>query len=390
MADQKPDSQIDATDFVLSALAGEALAARDAVYINTADGKFYKCDADDPAKVGFVGFVVAAAASGATAYVSHYSHLGGFSGLTINAPYYLSSTAGAVTATKPTHPAIPKIVGWGASATVMRIYRGTTKRRLQFDAAGVNLGDNTTRYDITAIGGGIFRYTWDGTGTNPVINATTFPIGSGISFRTQNFTAANNGEFIVVGSGANYVEVSNPLGVAENDKTVGTGNVRAAQTYTKPASLIRARVQLVGGGSNGSNERDSDSTEVGGSGGDSAGYVMKEYNGVDLPSSVAMRVGFRGEDSAFATTLLAKADRTASGGDLNLYGQSGLRDPYGRGGFGGNTPLGTGGVGTSSNDTNGDNAVGYGSGGGGASVSSTPSGIGGLGAPGVIIIEDEY
>ena len=51
----KTAQTIAASDFVIVTTAGEALSARDAVYISSTDGKAYKCDADDTTKLAFRG-----------------------------------------------------------------------------------------------------------------------------------------------------------------------------------------------------------------------------------------------------------------------------------------------------------------------------------------------
>jgi len=91
---------------------------------------------------------------------------------------------------------------------------------------GNRVGSSTTQFDITNPAGTTFRYTYDGTGTDPVINATTFPIGSSVVVSAQNFNVANNGTFTITGSGANYFEVTNAIGVVESNKTIGTGYIR--------------------------------------------------------------------------------------------------------------------------------------------------------------------
>lgn len=93
------------------------------------------------------------------------------------------------------------------------------------------VGDATTQFDITEPVADTIRYTWDSTGTNPNISATTAPIGSYVYLNAQNFTAANNGVFVVTGSGANYFEVTNTSGVVESNKTIGTGSMYL--NYTK-------------------------------------------------------------------------------------------------------------------------------------------------------------
>ncbi len=86
-------------------------------------------------------------------------------------------------------------------------------------------GDTTTQFDITNPAGTTFRYTWDTTGTDPAITAITFPIGTSVVVNIANASAANNGTFTVTGSGANYFEVTNPLGVVESNKTIGGGSL---------------------------------------------------------------------------------------------------------------------------------------------------------------------
>jgi hypothetical protein len=95
--------------------------------------------------------------------------------------------------------------------------------------ASNNYGAASTRFDITNPAGTTFRYTYDGTGTDPNINATTLPVGSELTIFSSNFNAANTTAasrpvFTVTGSGANYFEIDNPTpGVVESDKTIGSG-----------------------------------------------------------------------------------------------------------------------------------------------------------------------
>lgn len=81
-------------------------------------------------------------------------------------------------------------------------------------------GSATTRYDITNPAGTTFRYTYDGTGTNPNITALNYPIGGIVVIADTDFNANNEGTFTITGSGANYFEVTNAGGVAESDKVI--------------------------------------------------------------------------------------------------------------------------------------------------------------------------
>lgn len=94
-----------------------------------------------------------------------------------------------------------------------------------YTATYVTVGSSTTQFDITNPAGATFRYTFDGTGTDPSISAATFPIGSFVLIAAQNFTTANNGLFVVTGVGTNYFEVTNASGVVESNKTIGTGYI---------------------------------------------------------------------------------------------------------------------------------------------------------------------
>lgn len=119
----KTGEQILATDFVLSTTAGEALSARDACYISTADGKAYKCDADDLTKIDFVGFAQEAAALNASVNLLISGLAGGFT-LTRNEDYFLSSVAGEITTTPP---ALAVKVGKAISTSVLRILPAAVK-----------------------------------------------------------------------------------------------------------------------------------------------------------------------------------------------------------------------------------------------------------------------
>lgn len=97
----------------------------------------------------------------------------------------------------------------------------------QYLCKAYDITSSTTRFDITNPSGSTFRYTYDGTGTDPNISATNPETSDVVVINGENFTAANNGTFTVTGSGTNYFEVTNASGVAENDKTLGsTGYIR--------------------------------------------------------------------------------------------------------------------------------------------------------------------
>jgi hypothetical protein len=96
-----------------------------------------------------------------------------------------------------------------------------------------NVGDSSTQFDITHSGTTAI-YTFDTTGTDPALSATWPRIGDIVVFNAQNFNAANNGCFVVTGSAANVIQVTNAAYVDESNKTIGTGSIvllRPAPVY---------------------------------------------------------------------------------------------------------------------------------------------------------------
>ena len=85
------------------------------VYINSSDSEAYKTDADASGKLKFFGFAITNSTDGNSIKIQVTGVVGGFSGLTVDAIYYLSTTAGEITATAPSSLAIP--VAQSISAT---------------------------------------------------------------------------------------------------------------------------------------------------------------------------------------------------------------------------------------------------------------------------------
>lgn len=91
-------------------------------------------------------------------------------------------------------------------------------------------GSSTTQFNITHVSGNDYKYTWNGTGTNPNITALTIPKGSRIVIFSSNFNVANQNSsavpwFDVINSGSGFFDVTNPAGVAESGKAIGTGSI---------------------------------------------------------------------------------------------------------------------------------------------------------------------
>ncbi len=125
-------------------------------------------------------------------------------------------------------------VASGTSSTIVKSDTSTTWLQDGFDSEAVTtIGSGTSQFDISNTAGNTYRYTWDGVGTDPAITSTTVPVGTYILIGGQNFNTANNGLFVVTGSGTSYFEVTNASGVPETDKTLGSGYI-----YTKYKKIL--------------------------------------------------------------------------------------------------------------------------------------------------------
>lgn len=111
-----------ASDLDVIATAGEALAAGDVVYLSDGSGsrtpgRWYKGDADltyASTAALMIGMVSSAIASGANGFVRLQGRVTGLSGLTAGTEYFVSGTAGTLTATAPTNA---RFVGVADSTT---------------------------------------------------------------------------------------------------------------------------------------------------------------------------------------------------------------------------------------------------------------------------------
>ena len=383
-----------ASDLAIPITAGEALSVRDAVYIDAVDGKAYKCDADDLTKIGFAGFVLVAAAANAATSILPDGILGGFSGLTVGSYYYISTTAGAITATKPANY---KIVAQAVTSSIVKIYRGLTVRTRTYETVQ-RFGGTSSQFDIKNPSGTTFRYTFDLTGYDPLITSSNPTIGTILDIQAAGFAAGNKGIFVVTGSGTNYFEVTNVSGVVESNKTIGGGYIAVAYQWQKPAGLLYIDIEVQGGGASG----DSDSSTSTGGGGGGGGYSKKRLYASELGATEYVTIGnggvwnvsrFSGGNSSFgshatANGAVGQGGGAASGGDINITGgdggggagtsgsSGGLRQD-----FGGQSFLGHFGIGTTSG---GLSAIGYGAGGGGGETA------GGSGGQGIVIVTEYY
>lgn len=95
----------------ITGTAGEALSAREIAYLSDGSGgltagRWYKTDADNDyssSTAGTIAAVTADVASGETGTFRLEGRLAGYTALSAGADYYVSATAGGITATAPTN-----------------------------------------------------------------------------------------------------------------------------------------------------------------------------------------------------------------------------------------------------------------------------------------------
>lgn len=446
---------ITVTSVIVTGTAGEDVGVGNVVYLKSSDGKWYKTDADTEATVNQVQLGIAQSTATTNNAITSGVMIKGIdsnqSGGTAGQIGYVGNTAGSIITSPGT---VAKAIGnfktttdfyfdpafydvpldrekaamaggstFGTpSSTNKYITQDYNKSAtglpvlVQKTTAGTSRGDNTTRFDITLVSGTTYRYTWDGTGTDPSISAATMPVGSVVDCQGSNFAAGNKGLFVVTASATNSFDVTNASGVAENDKTLGTGTLvtgsAANCSYSVPSTVKYIILELVGPGAPG----ESGSTMVGGAGGSSGGYLKKTIARASLAATEYFMVGpaltktlidnqtsntrtvftlagtYIAAGASKSTITVAGLGGTATGGDINLTGR-----PGGQGqndadlgssamaGVGGSSQYGTGGL--AATNTNGGAASGYGSGGGGASGNAT---TGGACTGGCIVINEFY
>ena len=130
------------------------------VYQNTSDNEVYACDADVSTALEFIGFAISDGTNGNPIIVQHTGTVGGFSGLTEGARYYVQDAAGTIGTSKGTYEVF---VGIAISETELfiikapsdRIYRNGTATRDFITASGTQniahgLGKAPKKIKLTA------------------------------------------------------------------------------------------------------------------------------------------------------------------------------------------------------------------------------------------------
>ena len=251
---------------------------------------------------------------------------------------------------------------------------------------------------------------------------------SGLLSIPANSTAASAVRlFEDTDNGTNRIDIKAPAAIA-SDSTLTlpsiTGTISlstytiqvftSSGTYTKPAGLTFAKVTVVGGGGGGGGSNGANATGGGGSGG---GAAIKIIAAASLGATETVTCGAGGTagantggtggsggTSSFGSHCSAtgggagvgatgnagysNASGTGSSGDLNMSGGLGMiGDPVSTySGSGGSSILGGGGRG-GLGGAGSTPAAGYGGGGGGGAALLA---LGGVGAAGVVIVEEFY
>lgn len=344
---------------IVAGTAGETVVAGNLVYLLNTDGRWWKVDTDTESTVK--NRLLGIAQGGGTAGVAI---TGGVltsgldtkqSGLTIGTYYYAGATAGAISSTVS-----GRVVGQARTAT-----------QLHFDPAGI------------ASSTALLRFGNNFTGTNSFSATTTFGTSTAVFGSTRAFEIGLNKQIIT---------------------TTGTS------TFGVPTGIKKLWVEAVGAGGQGGNCSAGGTTGSGGGGGGAGGYAQEIVN-VSATTTFKVHVGATpGQSTRFGEGIgiflsatggasgaetTSGAGGTATGGDLNINGGKGApgsadsddasADP--NGGMGASTMYGSGGAGASyaGSSVIGNNAVGYGSGGGGAVCSNGSAGASN-GTQGIIIV----
>lgn len=341
---------------IITGNAGATVATGTVVYRSLSDGEWYAADVDVPGTFTdrLIGITQGAGTDGNA--IANGVLISGLdsnqTGLSANAFYFLSSTAGGVqTAT---------------SSQMIGVAKSTTELIL-----APHILDTYNGYSTTYAGNNTH------TGTNSFSATSTF---TGPAVFSDSLS-----------------------GHASTTFTVYT----ASTTWSKPDGLEYIEVWVCGGGGGGGSVTSSGGSSDGGGGAGACSFEQLTASELSATTSVQIGVGLggvaqtTGETSFFGDFLSATGGSgasgttgagggTASGGDLNLNGgtgQNGTTDNAdgGTGGGGGSSFFGQGGLGATNSD--GGAGTNYGGGGGGSSDTDSSAKTGGSGGQGVVTIK---
>ncbi len=356
-----------------------AVSARDCLVLSNGDGsrtagQWYRCDADDAdvsARPEFVGFAVNAISASGSGLIRIKGAMGSFSGLTAGSTYYMSGTAGSITATVPT-TTYPRIVGVASSSTVLDIaprqpiaLDNTTTKTTTYTALVTDqqiLANSASDFTITlyAATGNVGRRLFIkniSTGDLTISRAGSDTIDglTSIILRTQYDWA-----ILEVSTASTWSVVARSV-----DFQVFTAT--GANTWTRPAGAKFVEVVVVaGGGGGGSGRRGAaGSARVGGQGGAGGGWARQVFLASLLSATETATVGAGGAGGAAVSADNTNGNAGTTGGNSSFGAW--LRATGGTAGDGG----------TNTTPTTTTAGFGLSDGGGGGRVSGSSDGIGG-------------
>lgn len=129
--------------YIVTLLLGENIAGATLpvpAYVKVSDGALYKCDGNDQATLEFQGFVIDTDITGNAVQFQTSGVVGGFSGLTIGARYYVQDTVGTIGTTIGTYEVY---VGIAISATQIFIDKGP-RAQMQYMGSAAESGGSIT------------------------------------------------------------------------------------------------------------------------------------------------------------------------------------------------------------------------------------------------------
>jgi hypothetical protein len=145
-------------DLDITGTAGEALTAGEVVYLSDGTGaltagRWYRADADNAyssSTAGMIGMVPASIASGDSGAIRISGRVTGLGGLTAGITYYVSATAGALTATAPSHIRFVGVADSTTSIIIAPVAAQTTVQRGPQGRLTLTSGTAVTSGDVTA------------------------------------------------------------------------------------------------------------------------------------------------------------------------------------------------------------------------------------------------
>jgi hypothetical protein len=295
------------------------------------------------------------------------------------------------TATRPASPVAGQ-AGFNTTIGAMETYTGSAWSTSDLPATGASgnflqsTGTAWTSASTLAVSNG-------GTGQTTLTTAYgVLAAGTTATGALQNIGTGTSGQILK----------SNGPGVLPSFQAASAGGFSNMQvftspgTFTTPATVTQIKVTVVGGGGpGGAGLPSAQGMGGGGGGGGTAIYVGP----VTASTPYAVTVGAAASTSSFGSLASATGGSAGGGGaspggggagsagTLQFVGSPGsytTNAPSSRGGTGGPSFLGAGGVGTTAPNTSGNTGQNYGGGGGGSGANSpaTPAG-----ASGVVVVE---